>query len=76
MKITTLCSGPTHTKVPHSPFEDDSFEFITQEVNFTPNDISTLLANNFVLNRNYTFDKLTKATRTKTQLKKYLEPDF
>ncbi|MCK5535404.1 MAG: hypothetical protein KAI79_01180 [Bacteroidales bacterium] len=76
MKITTFCSGPTHTKVPHSPFDDDTFEFITQEVNFTPSDIAPILASNFVLNRNYTFNKLTKVTRTKTQLKKHLEPEF
>ena len=57
-------------KVPVSPYNDNTFDFETIEVDF--NELNFYFANNFILNRNYCFTKTIRERKLKSKLKKYL----
>jgi len=57
-------------KVPISPYNDNTFDFETIQVDF--DELSFYFANNYILNRNYCFKKTVRLRKLKTSLSKYL----
>jgi|GEM_PF-2986417 len=72
LKLTTFASDFTSSKVPKSPFGDKTFEFKSHEVSLP--EALELIRNEFVLNRNYDFNKTHKLRRTKKDLSPFLSP--
>ena len=57
-------------KVPQSPYNDKTFDFETIEVDFE--ELNFYFSNNYILNRNYCFEKTRRLRKIKTELSKYL----
>ncbi len=70
MLITNFSSSFTSSKVPSSPFGDNTFIFETVKV--SPAEFLEQLRNEFTLNRNYNFKKPTRLRKTIRELKENL----
>jgi len=70
MKITVFDTEFTSSKFAKSPFGDKTFEFRNIEVSIEES--LEYLRNDFVLNRNYSFDGVKRLRRTKKDLEEYL----
>jgi len=74
MKLTLFRSKKTNSKFPYSPYDEESnnvFDFISIETNIEK--AMEYISSEFILNRNYNIPTLTKLSRTKRDLEKYLE---
>lgn len=73
MKLTVFESDFTSTKIPKSPYGDKTFDFETIEC--TLRESIDIMREKFILNRNYTFKKITRIRRSKTDLEKHLDDE-